>query len=262
MQMTLKRGRVPSAFAPHKMRALYRTGITFASFGAPPPISHDFAAPAHHATRGNWGMFLNNQIGSCTAAGSLHYLMARTAGAGKIVVPTDIDAMTIYKATGGYVPGRPDTDRGADQATVCEYLRTTGVLGHKSDGHVPIVFGHVGDDQIARIKWATQIFGGVRLGVNLPASADDQFYRGDPWDLGGDQTLTGGHDLLATHYDEEYLYVVTWGRGYVPLTWAWVREFLEEAHVEAYPDAVRPAGTTPAGFHYATVVRNLGIIGA
>ena len=186
--------------------------------------------------------------------------MLATAQSGKMVIPSDQDILGLYKAVSGY-DGTPGTDQGAEESQVCQYLQTTGLLGHKSDGHCPIVLGHVGDDQIAHLKWVVQIFGSARLGVNLPKSAEDQFDRGVTWTLDGDQSSLGGHDMLAVQYDEHALWAVTWGKM-VAISWDWVKIFLEEAHAECFSDIVQPSGLTPSGFHYSTVVGDLALVAA
>jgi hypothetical protein len=248
--MSFKLGRKPASFSAPKMRASLNLNAILATFGAPPPSSAPFMAPVKRAL----GMYLNDQLGCCVASDTAHGRLIRSSNTGKVVIPTDDDVLKLYEAVGGYVPGDPSTDQGCNESDMCKYLMTTGFLGEKCLGTAPVVAGSI--TSMNNLKWACQIFIGVRLGVNLPASAEPQFDAGQPWDIGGDETIVGGHDVGMVTYDPHHAYVTTWGKAQ-PVTYAWLQKFVEEAHVEIWPDSIRANGMTPAGFHLATLERDL-----
>ena len=226
--------REPSFNSRHVRKALTMKSA-FDMLGAPPSASPDWTAAVRHP----WGMMLNDRLGCCTAADTGHALMLRTANAGSIIIPSDDDILHAYIATSGYDPNYPSTDQGAVESEVCEHNLSAGFLGHKSVMTAPIFTA----DQI---KWAVCLSGSVRLGVNLPASSDSQFSAGEPWTVVPNSLIEGGHDMLAVRYDPQYLYVITWGEV-ARLTWDWVHAYLDEAHVELFPDWIRAQGTAPSG---------------
>lgn len=227
------------------------------TLGPPPAQSADFTL----AVTVPWGMFLNDQLGDCVCADTAHNLMLRTANAGSIVVPTDAEVLALYEAVGGYVPGDPSTDQGCMENDMCAYLMATGFCGHKSVATAPVFMGVLTPASINHLKWACQIFVGARLGVNLPQSAEDQFGQGLPWDVGGDMSILGGHDVNLMGYDSKYVYVSTWGT-IQKATWPWVERYTEEAHMEAWPDAIAASGTTPANFSLNTMVADMALLSA
>lgn len=256
-----KLGRKTPLFTPNHMKASFSVNAVLASFGNPPGSSADFVAAVDKHTNGDWGMMLNDTLGDCTCADTGHALMLRTANTGTMVTPTEADILHLYEQF-GYVPTNPNnpqtnaTDQGAMEGDVCQYMVTTGLCGHKSLGTAPIVTGMMSATAIDHIKWGVQVFGAVRLGANLPASAETQFDAGKPWDVGGDETIVGGHDFPVVKYDPHYAWIVTWGKLQA-VTYPWLMKFIEEAHCELFSDFIRSSGTTPAGFKLATMVTDL-----
>ena len=254
--MAFHLGRKPPLFAPRHMRASLLVNQVLASFGAPPPKSAPFTA----AVKVPWGIYLNDKLGDCVCAYAAHALLMRTANVGTAVIATDDDVLKLYEVIGGYNPSDPNTDQGCQESDLCQYMIDTGFLGHKSAGTAPIVAGVITPTSIDYMKWATQVFVGIQLGVNLPASAQNQFPN-QPWDVGGDETIEGGHCVGMFGYDEQYAYLSTWG-AIQPATWAWVNKFVEEAHADLFLDAIRASGTTPAGFGPHTLARDLAALAA
>ena len=261
MPLKFKTGRKAPIITQRGLRMAAAFGKTTASFGPPPLSSFPYYRAVEAIVGKSWKMFLNDQLGCCTRASSAHAIMVWTAnGSGGMVTPTDRDVLAAYERD-GYVPGHPTTDQGAEEREVSLDLIRNGMAGRRIEMAAPIFMGTVDDAILARLKWAIQLYGGVRLGVNLPRSAETMFDRGLPWDLTGDNTLDGGHDMRAVAYDLDYVHAITWGTR-VKLTWPWVKKFLEEAHAEMSPDLIRINGTSPPGFHHATLVTDLAAVAA
>jgi hypothetical protein len=247
------------------MRAAKLVNDVLASFGPPPPASQDFMSEVTAA--GGFRMYLNDRIGDCTGADCGNATIWRSAAAGFPVVPTDADVLAIYEATGGYKPTNPAdpqtnaSDQGADENTVSAYMVSKGICGHKAQATAPVVTGVMDATALDRLRWSIIIFGGARLGVNLPTSAETQTDAGQPWTISGDLTIEGGHDVFATNYDPSMFYVATWGQRQ-PVAEDWLSRFCEEIHVEAWPIFVRSSGLTPTGFHMATLIRDLNAMAA
>lgn len=194
-------------------------------------------------------MFANDYAGDCTEADSGHAIGVFTGeGQGQEVVLTDQDVLTAYSRVTGYDPSQtqPDgsnpTDTGAVIQDVLDDWLRNGIAGHKI-----LAFYQVDHTNLDEIKACVWLLGGVRLGVNLPQSAEDQFNAGRPWDYdpNADNSILGGHDVRIVGYDPAYLYVVTWGQVQ-PVSWEWVQRFAEEGWVEADGAWVKN-GNTPEG---------------
>lgn len=241
-----------------------RSALAMARFldplGNAPVQSTDYISAVLQQDPTAWGMMLNDTLGDCVCADTAHALMLRTANTGTIVVPTDADVEQLYMNACGYNPSDPSTDQGCVESDVCWYLHTTGWLGHKNVGT-----GVIDPANLEHIKWCTELFGTCRLGLNLPDFAETQFDNNQPWDVEGDPknaNIIGGHDVPIIKYDQEYFYVVTWGKVQ-PMTSAFFLAFCEEAHVELYHDWINSTtGSSPGGVKFDKLVRDMAAVEA
>ncbi|HUY26572.1 MAG TPA: hypothetical protein VMV27_04055 [Candidatus Binataceae bacterium] len=254
--MIYKLGRRPARHSLKTMRAAIALARLLDQLGAPPAASDDWSAPVQQLTGGNWGMEGNDQYGDCTCADESHLVMLRTANAGKMITPTAAQTLALYSAITGFNPDVPSSDQGADMETVCEFLEKTGYLGVKNAGHATI-----DPANIAHLKWAVQIFGGVKLGIQLPQSAMDQFNAGNEWDVVAGSPLIGGHDVPITHYDGSLYYIATWGKGVQPMTPAFLAAYCDEVKVTLSPEWISQSGTAPSKDTMAQLVAELAAIG-
>lgn len=252
----MKFGRKPAIHT----RRNFKSGLVIArhldALGPPPPASNDWAAAviAKSPYEGSWGMMGNDQVGDCTCADCGHQVMLHTANAGAIVTPTTADVEGIYKQISGWngVVGDP-SDTGCDENQVCAFMQSTGLLGQKADDYAAV------DPQNGdHARWAVQLFGALRLGINVPQSFIDQFNAGTPIDDIGDTSNVGGHDVPIVKYDGQYFYIVTWGR-LVPMTAKFLANagYVEEAHAELYYDWIAAQGHAPSGFDLAALDSDL-----
>lgn len=114
----------------------------------------------------SWPMYLNDTLGDCTCAEVGHHEQLFTATTGTEVTVADADVLALYEQAGGYVPGQPATDQGADIVTVLDDWVSTGIAGRKALAHAGV---NPGDhDQVAS---AVQTFGGLSIGIQLPVAA-------------------------------------------------------------------------------------------
>lgn len=249
----MKLGRKPARHTLHTFKSALIMSRALDALGDPPAASNDYTAAV--TSRASWGMMGNDQLGDCVCADTGHTLMLRTANASSsIVIPADADIINLYEAVGGYVPGDESTDNGCDETTMCAYLRTTGFLGHTADAT-----GAIEPTNLDHIKWCIQLFGSCRLGVNLPQSAMDQFNAGLPWDVNGDSTIIGGHDVPLVKYDGNGFWCVTWGSLQL-VTPAFIVKYNEESHSELFFDWVQEQGTAPSGLDLADLAAKMASI--
>lgn len=247
--MAGKLGRRQPLYTRRAVSSAAMMSARLATLGAPPSASVDRVSSIT-----DWGAMMNagpGAIGDCTCADSAHTLMLRTNANGAMVRPTDEQVVALYEAVGGYIPGRPETDQGAVEAQVCQYLKETGFVGHKIDD-----YANLDPSNLDSMRWSVELFGSCRLGVNMPNSAMDQFDAGQPWDVTADDGgSAGGHDVPLVHYGDLF-YVVTWGK-LQPVTEAFLRKYVEEAHAELAYDWIAANGRSPGGFDLATLAGDL-----
>lgn len=249
-------GRVAPLFSGGHMRAAARFGSALAGLGTPPAASADYVSAVTDLVGKDWGMMSNDTIGSCFFADSAHTLMLRTANTGTWKMPAAQDVVTAYSVATGYQPGNDTTDNGTMEGAGCEFMRTTGLLSHRSSAYAPIAAGHIDEAALDRIRWTVQLFGSARLGVLLPDNAQDQFDAGLPWTVVGDLPPGDGHDVPVVGYDGEWFQVVSWG-GLQRVSAEWLLKYGEEGWAELYPDFLMSTGLTPAGFDMVTLSADL-----
>ena len=254
--MTYRTGRMSPIWNAGNMRASHRFGSALSALGTPPAASADYVSAVTDLIGKDWGMMGNDTVGDCFWADAAHAVMVRTANTGTWLMPSTADVLAAYSTATGYQPGNPATDHGTMEGDGCEFLRTTGLLGHKSQAHAPIATGRIDAAALDRICWTIQLFGSCRLGVSLPDNAEDQFDAGVPWAVTPGASPGDGHDVGAVKYDGQFFYVVTWG-GLQPVTPEWLIAFGEEAHAELYPDFLMLTGLTPSGFDVAQLMSDL-----
>jgi hypothetical protein len=232
------------------------------ALGSAPAASPDWISAVAHQAPDGWGMDGNDQYGDCVFADCAHQEMLRTANVGKVWIPTTEQVLALYSACTGFNPDDPNTDNGADELSMIEYLTATGWDGRKLDGHANLDVA-----QIEQLKWAVCIFGASRLGVNLPQSAMDQFNANQPWDYAGDASPVGGHDVPLVKYQADMYFVVTWGRlqpvtpGFMAATYPDGTPYLEEAHAELALDWMNQCGRAPSKLNLKQLVADLQAIG-
>lgn len=232
-----KGGRLPAD--PSKPR------LTFAGFKStqlpPAPPSIDLFSEV-----ADWPMYLNNSIGDCTIATVGHMVESWTTYGQRITKKiTDNDVLKAYEAVSGYDPKTKTNDNGAVVQDVLNYWRKTGIGGTKI-----VAFASVDVKNIEECKQAAAIFGGIYLGINFPASAMDQFNRGEPWDVVKGSTNEGGHAIPSAWYDTAsgLWKVITWG-AVQPMTQAFWEKYCVASDTPVLTDSLEwvPVGKLTKG---------------
>lgn len=248
--MELKLGAIPSPPDPRNLR--------LANYLAPealpmPPAEVDWTEPIH-----DWGMMLNDRIGICAVATAGHLVQAWTGNAiGQVRRPTDNDLARAYAAISGWNPQDPRTDRGCVVSSVLKYWRTRGIGGHKI-----AAFAALKPTDTMLIRLATWLFGGIYVGLALPASASRQFQAGDRWEVApsypaGDARpgSWGGHAIPVLSADDDQLACITWGKVQ-PMSWEFFGAYAFETWAAISADWFRD-GLSPSGFDVASLESDL-----
>lgn len=238
----------------HDSRALLLSKYVAGAGLAPPPAQWQWSP----AVKGDWPMYLNDQIGDCTVAGAAHMIECWTAN-GQHTAPskiTDDDVLAAYEQITGYTPSDPSTDQGAVEHDVLTYWRDTGIGGHNIAGWVDV---HPQSQVL--VQDAIYIFGGAYIGLSLPKTAQSQ----QVWDVTpGWQTdpnaapgSWGGHAVPLVDYGPRGPVCVSWG-ALLPMTWAFFAAYCDEVHCPFSMDFInQKTGNTPQGFNLALLKTDL-----
>lgn len=195
-----------------------------------------------------WGVLGNDKYGDCVLAGEAHYWMANSAVVSGS--PIKIDEAALIRL---YFQLSPK-DQGLVISDVLDLEQDKGILGQEIIGYVAL------DPRMDLIKLAVHEFGGVKLGIDLPASAQAQFNANKPWTVVPMSPVVGGHDIEGVGYDKNYLYCVTWGR-LVPVAWAWLAKYWGEGFARISPLWLGKSGTTPTGLDTTALLDALSQMG-
>lgn len=203
----------------------------------------------------SWPMYLNDQLGCCTASGVGHAEQALSAYGGREIDFTDNDILKLYEATGGYVPGDPSTDNGAVMQDVLNYWQKTGIQGHNPDAVAELEdFYHV-----ANLRKALYLFGTVYLGINFPASAITQFNNGQSWEYEAGSSIEGGHCIVLQKMNAsgtpDILDIITWGQ-LQPMNISFAHHYIEEAWVVIDKEWITASGTDVDGFSLDSLIQD------
>lgn len=161
-------------------------------------------------------------VGNCTICALIHLRRANeleTETAKNDLPTANACVLEYFDETGGQ-------DTGLECSSVLKKWYSPGTFQNQNKGYASFPINDVN-----MMKVVISNFGGAYLGVNLPDPAEIQTENGQPWKLTNtldDLNIVGGHCVPAVGYDENFVYVVTWGL-IQPVTWSWLAEYLEEA---------------------------------
>jgi hypothetical protein len=161
----------------------------------------------------------NATYGNCTIAGVSHLLTAWNLETGEHdAIPDETDIVqTYFDLTGG-------EDTGLNEAEVLKTWHRSGLFGNKIAGYAP-----VNPKDLLQLHQAVAFYGGCYLGIECPASAQEQFANGEPWTYVGSEIL-GGHCVVALGYGPNGgLHCATWG-GIAVLEASFLAHYLDEAY--------------------------------
>jgi hypothetical protein len=214
----------------------------------PPAIDYADKLPA------NTGMYLNDTLGCCTISAIYHMLQLMSVNSwGVETVEPDACCLMTYEAACGYDPSNPSTDQGGVEQDVLTYLLNTGaVTGMNEETHHKIMaFIETDVRNLDDIKRTIYECGCAYIGFQVPQSIMPA--NAPPpgiWDVGGDQTILGGHAIILTGYDNQGFYLISWGQKYL-MTFDFFTAFTEEAYAIADREFITATGKSPLGLTIA-----------
>src|SRR5229473_4119032 len=195
-----------------------------------------------------WGLALNASYGCCVFSDWKHQQMLWSANTGTMIVPPDSEVLRKYETVAGFDPnakvdanGENPTDQGASEVDFCNYLVKTGDLTS---------WGTIDARNTRNTRWAIELFGTVKIGIQVPDFMEGYFAVGKVLDIPAvwSPKFEGGHDVPLIKYAMDgstRLYCcVTWGRE------MWITEpcmlmICDEVHAPLSPVWTRNRGVAP-----------------
>jgi hypothetical protein len=215
---------------------------------APPPALDLSARVAE------WPMYANDRLGDCTTAAAGHMIEAWTASAAG--TPVEVSEVAVLSAFDAVKIVDPVTgEEGAVELDVLKLWRSSGIGGHQIGA-----FARVTRDDRDLVATGAWLFGGLYIGLQLPARAADQ----GVWDwtgrLDGPDApgSWGGHAVDVVGYDEAGLSVVTWG-ALKRMSWSFWGRYCDEAWCVLSGDYLA-GGRSPQGFDLEALRRDLALV--
>ena len=156
-----------------------------------------------------------NGVGDCAIAGDQHLEALRVFNAGGAYVPTTADTLAEYSAVTGFNVNDPNSDQGTDPMALYAWRKTHPY----PSGSVMVDAVAVDASSPEKVKEACWLAVGLNLAMAMPDDWENLEDNNDVWDVAGPPNPANGHDPPIVDYDENYVYLNTWGE-IIRLTWA------------------------------------------
>lgn len=221
-----------------------------------PPIPATFG---HQSLVTDWGMLGNDTLGDCVIAGACHAAMLWTAEDSKEASFTESNAISDYSGACGYNPNDPNSDNGCYIRSVLDYQRLTGMIDANGKRHKIGAFLALDITNLLEVLEAIYLFSVVKIGIQFPASAMDQFNNGQPWTVVPGSPIEGGHDVEIVGVDPDWLYVITWGKVQ-QMSVEFFKTYCDEAWCPLSTEMLNGNGLSPEGFNLAQLQADLAAL--
>lgn len=203
-------------------------------------------------------MYGNDQYGDCVWAMLANILILMTVHTGEIVIPTDADVLGAYSAVTGFDPATGANDNGTAITDALDYMRTTGMSGHKI-----LAWAQIDHTNLLHRDLGVDLFGATLVGVQLPMSAQRQFSNGQSWEVIDGDEIEGGHAILHPGYGSMGGDYVTWAKWNQKASSIWEQTYIDEEYVIITEDWLNHVTqTTPGGLDLATLENDMKSISA
>lgn len=206
-----------------------------------------------------WPMYDNDKIGDCTVAAAAHLIQLYTSYTKPNTLLVSQDEVNhVYSEVSGWNPNDPSTDNGAVEANVLNFWMNTGI---NLAGNLDKIAGYarVNVNNLTELKYAVWWFGGLYIGVGLPAAWQQSPYNWTmPSNLSGANApgSWGGHAVPVVAYNQDYLTLISWG-AVVHMDWQAYQTYADEAWAVISPDFINQQGVTPAHFDWPFLLSSM-----
>lgn len=206
---------------------------------------------------GDWGMLGNDVVGDCTLCDAAHQTMLFTLEGGKPAQFTDKEVIGDYAKISGF-NGSPTSDTGCNLQDVADYRQNTGVMDISGIRHKIQHWASLKSGNLTQLAQAAYIFGAVSGGVQLPASAEDQFNEQMPWSVISGDTILGGHCITIVGMNSAGNFLIfTWGRLHA-VTPDWMATYMDEAIAPLSSEMLNAKGVSPEAYDIAALTKFQG----
>jgi hypothetical protein len=239
-----------------------------------PPVA-DSADVDRASSVTSWPMYCNgldagnppaspNGISDCTIAAPAHGFTAMGVYAGKPQVIFDnSEIIKVYSRNSGYNATTGASDTGCEMQDVLADLKANGMTDVNGKTHTVAMYAALKNPNDPRLlSEVLNLFGWVYVGINCPASAQDQF--GKIWDYAPGSPDDGGH-AIALHRRQPYGSRIgvfdysTWG-ALQHATLAFNAHYIEEAWAVASVDWIEANGSTCTGLDLAALESDMALV--
>jgi hypothetical protein len=189
---------------------------------------------------GKWGTLGNLKVNNCTCAAAGHLIMTWTSNIARLHKPTTRAIVDAYSDVTGYDPKTDGIGEPVEAIKVLKYWRKTGIDDRKITAFAKLAFK---DRQ--QLKQAIYLYGGSYVGINLPKSAEKQYYESRKWTVprggtqgDGEPGSWLGHALIITGYKNDELTAVTWGKEVIMTLDFW-ETYVDESYAIFSEDFIK-----------------------
>ncbi len=202
--------------------------------------------------------------GDCTCAEMAHAYTALSVYAGKPqVLFDDAAVLKAYSDISGFNPATGANDNGCQMQDVLAYCRSTGIPDTSGNVHQVTAYAALRNpSDPGLLSQVLKTFGYVYIGINCPASAQDQF--GKVWTYEPDSPIEGGH-CVGLHRRQPYgsrvgvFGMATWG-ALQPATISFIQNYVEEAWAVVTPDWIEANGASADGVALAQLEADMAYV--
>lgn len=189
---------------------------------------------------GKWGTLGNLKINDCTCASAGHLIMTWTSSIGKVHKPTTKAIVEAYSEITGFDPKTDGIGEPIEAIKALKYWRKNGIAGRKISAFVKLDFKNRKE-----LIQAIYLYGGCYIGMNLPKSAEKQYYKGKKWTVPrsgpkgpGEPGSWLGHALIIVGYNKNELRAISWGRE-ILMTFDFWEAYVDEAYAVFSEDFIK-----------------------
>ncbi len=217
--------------------------------------------PAHNMQdeTTTWPMLANNMFNCCTSEAAGHMVHHWTAANQHGVFLTDQDIIRAHaQLTGDHLMNC------VSMLDALKFWRKTGIGDHRIHSYVSA--GHAKPDTLRAIIF---LFGSAYIGLDLPSfamSGDPQQIPAIPWETPASVSQidaipqsANGHCVAAIGYDDEVVYVVTWGQ-LKTMTGDFFMRYTDEVYAVLSTDWVQRDIKCPSGFDMKMLEGDLALV--
>ncbi len=154
----------------------------------------------------DWGMLGNDTHGDCGVAGFVHGDEAAACMIHANQMPLTEWWPSTQEVLDYYFTYTGGQDSGLVLSQFLQYVRANGMFGKKVIAYAPVAVHDVNT-----LRTANWLYGFVYCGITVTGAMQQASLAHQPWTTALLGQVIGGHCVPIVGYDDEYVYVITWG---------------------------------------------------